>query len=132
MTKLTKTIIKELKDAVDSTYTLERFFKIPINYLGVRSSDVWDIAKRNYPKALNKGDLITTCKELLESGVYEYSLVAFRFVYIGREKFDQKDFPLFEAWLHKYVTNWGLCDTFVPHTLALSLTHAKSAKMDAI
>jgi len=120
MGKMTNEIISqvaaELKEKIDPSYDLQRYFKKPIKYLGVRSPDIRKIVKNTYPK-LPKQNFLDLCTELLILEEYEYSLVAFQWAYLGKEDFGKNDFSIFEEWLHKYVTNWGLCDSYVPYLL---------------
>ena len=96
---------------------MQRFFKKPIAALGVRTPDIRKIMKKTNPEGLSKQELIRVCEELLEMKKYEYAVVAFGWVYLARFKFNKKDFSIFERWLHKHVTNWGLCDTLSPYLL---------------
>lgn len=105
----------ELQQKIDSNYNYQYYFKEPIKALGVRMPDVRNIMKKYYPKDRTKGDLLDLCNQLLRLGYYEYKLIAFGWVYLARNKFNNNDFKIFENWLNKYVTNWGLCDSFVPY-----------------
>jgi 3-methyladenine DNA glycosylase AlkD len=47
----------------------------------------------------------------------EEGFIACNWSYNLREKYEEKDFILFEMWVEKYVTNWATCDTLFNHTL---------------
>jgi len=106
----------ELKKKIDPSYELQRYFKKPIKYLGVRSPDIRKIVKNTCP-TLPKQNFLDLCADLLKLEEYEYSIVAFQWAYLRKEDFDKSDFSIFEKWLHEYVTNWGLCDSYVPYLL---------------
>jgi len=122
-TRIISRVVEELNTHVDPSYNLQYFFKEPIKALGVRSPDIWKIMRKTFPKHLSKKDLINECGKLLDQGIYEYSVIAFHWAYLSRDKFDLSDFATFEGWLYKYVDNWGLCDTYAPYVLNHFLTN---------
>jgi 3-methyladenine DNA glycosylase AlkD len=47
----------------------------------------------------------------------EESFVACDWSYRVRKDFLAADFPVFEKWVNRYISNWASCDTFCNHTV---------------
>ena len=111
---------KELKKYVDLEYrgAERRFFKEKIKNLGVRMPDRRKVAKKYFKKIkeLEKKEVFEICERLLQ-GYGEEATVAFSWIYGIREKYEKKDFKIFERWVKKYVDNWGKCDDFCTHAV---------------
>lgn len=91
-----------------------RFFKEPICCYGVSNPDAKKIGQHYYqlirhePKAF-----IWEIAELLfASGWLEEALIACQWVFKRKKEFTQSDLRTFEKWIHQYVHNWAVCDTF--------------------
>ncbi len=97
----------------------KRFFKEPVNIIGVNSKDVETISKDHYAGLIDKNKYLIfgVCEKLWQSGIIEESFVACSWVYNQRKNFNESDFSLFERWIDLYVTNWASCDTFCNHTM---------------
>jgi 3-methyladenine DNA glycosylase AlkD len=99
--------------------TQGRFFKEAVNFYGVKNPAVEKLARQHYPeiKALGKQIIFNLCEELLQSGYFEESLIAFEWSYKLNKEYEPDDFTTFERWLNKYVSNWAACDTLCNHTI---------------
>lgn len=113
--KIIQEIRKELKKSVEEEYrqSVQRFFKEKVKLLGVRTSVLRKISQKYFKpiKERPKQEIFNLCEKLLESGWGEERGIAFDWAYRLRNKLEEKDFPLLESWLKKYVTNWGACDS---------------------
>ena len=112
---------EDLKTQIDARYkkSTQRFFKEPVSYLGVRTPTVRQIGKKYWPqvKNLSKKEIFDLCEQLLEGQYNEEKTIAFQWAFRPKRQYSPNDFPRFERWLKKYVTNWGLCDDFCTHAL---------------
>lgn len=120
---LIKSIQNEFKSLVDQEYKdgAENFFKEPLNIYGVRVPHVRRISRESYKKVkdLSKKELFALCEQLADHGKHEEILIAFAWCYRRKKEFEPTDFPRFERWIKKYVTNWALCDDFCTHPIGL-------------
>ena len=109
-------IRKELKKSAEEEYrqSVQRFFKEEVKLLGVRTPLLRKISQKYFKsiKEKPKQEIFNLCEKLLESGWGEERGIAFDWAYRLRNKLEEKDFPLLESWLKKYITNWGACDSF--------------------
>jgi 3-methyladenine DNA glycosylase AlkD len=114
-------IRKELKQQADEKCreSQQHFFKEAVNFYGVKNPEVEKLARRYYPeiKSLGKKMIFTLCEELLKSGYFEESLIAFEWSYKLNKEYEPDDFKTFERWVDKYVSNWAACDTLCNHTV---------------
>lgn len=97
----------------------ERFFREEVNIYGLKAAQVTSIG-REYLKKLperNKKTVFGLCEELWKSGYLEESFIACNWAYSLRKEFTQDDFPVFERWVSKYVSNWASCDTLCNHSI---------------
>lgn len=105
-----------LKANIDLKYkpVAENFFREPITLHGVRYAYVRKIARENFEeiKHLSKDEILQICEQLASSGIHEEVVVAFEWARKMLPKCNEKDFSRFEKWLHKYVSNWAMCDDF--------------------
>jgi 3-methyladenine DNA glycosylase AlkD len=113
-------IRQELKKYVDLEYreAERRFFKEKIKNLGVRMPDRRKVAKKYFKKIkeLEKKEVFEICEKLLQ-GYGEEATVAFSWIYGIKEKYEKKDFKIFEKWVKQYVDNWAKCDDFCTHSV---------------
>lgn len=112
---------QELQENVDSK-TREyssSFFKEKIKYHGVKVFTVTKISKKYFPQIehLAKDTIFGLCEELLSSGYIEEAFIAYHWSHYLKERYEPKDFVVFEKWLNIYVSNWAECDTLCNHTL---------------
>ena len=118
-------IRKELHDISDPIIKASslRFFKEPIKSYGVKNPVARQIGK-NYSSLLKnqpKEKVFALCEDLWKSGMMEESIIACMYSYSVRKQFEPEDFPIFESWISRYVTNWAACDTFCNHTVGYFL-----------
>lgn len=121
MNEILKAIRNELINKSDhKTKTSgERFFKEKIKLYGVKTALVSAIARKYYHQInqLPKQQIFRFCEWLWETGYMEESFIACHWSYSLHKTFVRDDFELFEKWLHNYVSNWAVCDTFCNHTI---------------
>jgi len=70
-------------------------------------------AIRNLPK----DEIFKLCEELLQSGDGNLGEIARDWAYRCQNRYQKKDFKVFEQWLKKYVHSWGSCDHLCVHPL---------------
>lgn len=97
----------------------QRFFKQPVNAMGLKSAAIEQIAKANYSliKSESKEKVFTYCEELWKSEWLEEDFVACNWTYQRRKEYSIYDFQLFERWIDQYIKNWASCDTFCNHSV---------------
>lgn len=96
-----------------------RFFKEPINALGVKAGVVKQIAEsalKANPQFAKK-DIFSACEKLWRSGCLEETFVAGTWAYAVRDDYVEDDFSVFERWVMRYVDNWASCDHFCNHAV---------------
>lgn len=108
-------IRRELQKNANEQYrqSIQRFFKEEIKLFGVKTSLTRKISQKYFSSIKNKSkqEIFSLCENLLESGFGEERGIAIDWAFRLRQKFEKRDFSLFESWLKKYVTNWGACDS---------------------
>ncbi|UCG30017.1 MAG: DNA alkylation repair protein [candidate division WOR-3 bacterium] len=112
-------IVRELKRHIDDRYRkgAEAYFREGIVLYGVRSANVRKIAA-NFFRKINKEKkkiIFSLCEDLLRSEYSEEKTIAFAWAYRLHRQYAPEDFQIFEAWLEKYVSNWGACDDLCRH-----------------
>lgn len=127
MTDVRNRIRRELMNRADRKVkeSGERFFKEPVMLYGVRTAEVNAIAKNYYSevKDKKKEEIFRICEELWLTGYMEESIIACRWSYAMRKRFEPKDFRVLERWVMRYVGNWASCDTLCNHTVGAFLEH---------
>jgi len=125
MTQLLTDIRKALESRVDEAYKMgaERYFKEPINILGVRLPEIRQISREFYSqvKNLGKTEFFGICEELLDTGIGEETTIAFDWAWRRKSQYELEDFSRFESWLERYVSNWGHCDDISCHSVGFML-----------
>jgi 3-methyladenine DNA glycosylase AlkD len=125
MTTIINRIIGDLKKYSDPVYqkSVQRFFLEPIKCYGARKDTVKKIAKLYWLEVKDKPkkEIFALCKELLEIGYMETSIIAFQWALLLKKDYELSDFKVFESWLSKYVTNWALCDDLCGGALGILL-----------
>lgn len=123
---MTKEIIiekvrKELKENVKEKTKMDfqRYFKEKVKFYGVSLQTADKIAKKYFKdlKEYNKKDIFDLCEELFKTNICEESWIAANWSYWINKDYSPSDFPVFEKWVNKYVTNWATCDTLCNHTI---------------
>jgi 3-methyladenine DNA glycosylase AlkD len=121
MTVFVEAVRRQLKKNADkkTRESAQRFFKEKVCHHGVKSAVVGIIAKDIFKsiKDKNKAEIFALCEELWQSGYMEESFVACDWSYRVRKDFLAADFPVFEKWVNRYISNWASCDTFCNHTV---------------
>jgi 3-methyladenine DNA glycosylase AlkD len=97
----------------------ERFFKEKVKMYGMKTALGLQLGKKYWKEIQNrdKKEIFAMCDELWKSGYMEESFIACNWSYFIREKFEKKDFAVFEKWVNNYVSNWASCDTLCNHTI---------------
>ncbi len=120
MPNLQSSIRQKLKKYIDPVYRdgERRFFKEPIKNLGVRLPNRRKVEAQFWPqvKKLNKLQLFKVCEKLYQ-GFSEETTIASAWLWRSRQKFEAKDFKVFERWVRKYLDNWAKIDDFSTHAL---------------
>jgi len=111
----------ELKHNADEKTRIsgERFFREEVKIHGLKSALVSSIGREYFKKLpeKNKETVFGLCEELWKSGYLEESFIACNWAYCLRKEFTPDDFPVFEGWVSKYVSNWASCDTLCNHSI---------------
>jgi 3-methyladenine DNA glycosylase AlkD len=114
-----KAIVRELRQHIEPEYRkgAQKYIKEGIVLFGVRLNIVRRISAAYFRqiKASGRGVIFSFCTELLKSKYAEEKTVAFDWAYRLRKQYKPEDFKIFESWLKKYVSNWGLCDDLCRH-----------------
>lgn len=109
-------LINDLSVKSSSLYkkNLFRFFTTPIQSIGVPKATAAKIGKAHFllMRAQPKELIFDYCQDLFEQNIIELSGIACDWAYACRKQYEQKDILLFESWLHNYVHDWAVCDTF--------------------
>ncbi len=120
-----KQVRKLLKESVDDKTRAgsQRFFKEKITFYGVRVPAVQKIGKQAFTKIkdLPKPDIFALCEELWQSGFIEESFIACNWSYYVRDRYEAKDFDVFEHWVKNYLDNWASTDSLCNHTIGTLL-----------
>lgn len=114
-------IERELREHIDFSYVRKTHLNSVRykDYYGVRMSANREIAQKYYQniEAWNMDDLFALCKKLLNSRIHEKKTIAFDWAFRLKDRYEKKDFYVFESWLYTYVNNYGLCDDLCTHAL---------------
>ncbi|MBN1798259.1 MAG: DNA alkylation repair protein [Spirochaetales bacterium] len=114
-------IERELREHIDFSYVRKTHLNSIRykDYYGVRMSANREIAQKYYQniEAGNKDDIFALCKKLLDSRIHEKKTIAFDWAFRLKDRYEKKDFYVFESWLYTYVNNYGLCDDLCTHAL---------------
>lgn len=112
-------IRKELRKHVDQKYhdKIKVFFKEGIKLYGIKTPIVKKISLKYFSsiKMKSKQEIFSLCEKLLKSGYSEERTIAFDWAFRLKNRYEKKDFKIFETWLKKYIFNWGACDDLCVH-----------------
>ena len=102
----------------------QRFFKEPVTMYGMKTTIVTGIAKQAFArlKGSSKNEIFTLCEDLWSSGYMEESFIACTWTEKLHKQYQPEDFPMFERWVEKYITNWASCDTLCNHSIGTFIT----------
>lgn len=121
MENIVEQIRQVLRENVDEKTkgNAQSFFKEKIKFYGVRVNIVTKISKEIFKEieGYSKEDILVICEKLWESGYTEESYIAANLAYYIHDRYEPKDFEVFERWVKKYVNNWGSCDTLCNHAI---------------
>ncbi len=97
----------------------QRYFKEPVQLIGVKTAIVSKIGKRSFEmvKQNPKSGIFQLCEKLWKTGYMEESFIACNWSYFVRKDYKPEDFKIFEKWVNNYVSNWAACDTLCNHTI---------------
>jgi len=97
----------------------QNFFKEKVEFHGVKSAVVAKIGRHHFRQVnkISKRKMWLVCEELLSSGLFEESMIAFAWADKLHESFEESDFSVLERWLRKFVTNWAACDALCNHAV---------------
>ena len=125
MNTIIKQVRRSLKESVDEKTKAgaQRFFKEKINFYGVKVPVVQKIGKRAFSqiKDLSKPEIFACCEELWQSGYIEESFIACNWSYSIHDRYEAKDFSVFEHWVETYLDNWASCDSLCNHSVGTLL-----------
>lgn len=114
-------IRKELNENADEkTKTSgQRFFKEQVQFYGVKTALVSQIAKKYFKLLPNKekSQVFPLCEKLWQSSMMEESFIACNWSYQLNKDYTPQDFAVFEHWVDQYLSNWASCDTLCNHTI---------------
>jgi len=121
MENIIEKIREELTNNIDekTQKTSQNFFKEKIKFYGVKVPTVNKISKDFYKliDSKTKTEIFSLCESLWQSGYIEETFIACNWSYYIHDKYEPKDFQIFEKWIHDYVNNWASCDTLCNHTV---------------
>ena len=129
---------QQIQNALRTIATEERkkstlyFFKEPIQCYGVSNPESKRIGQQFYLQVRHESkDFIWKIAEaLFASGWIEEALIACQWVYKRRKEFTREDAIIFEKWIHQYVHNWAVCDTFCNQSMgALLISFPEQTEM---
>ncbi len=119
--KVIQNLRHELKKNSSEAHKIssQNFHKQPIKCYGTPTPIVRKIAREQYNniKHLTKTDVFDLCEQLMRSGMQEEFTIASAWAFKRRKEFTTSDFKIFEAWVNKYILNWGSCDDFCSKSL---------------
>ena len=119
--KILEKVNKELRENATKDYceSNQRFFKENISCYGVKTPIVRKIAKKYFAevKELEKKEIFNLSEKLLQTDYNEDATIAIQWVAGISERFEKKDFIIFEKWLKKYINNWSKDDDFCLHVI---------------
>jgi 3-methyladenine DNA glycosylase AlkD len=113
--ELVAEIRREFEKAADPKYreSIQRFFKEPIDFYGVKTPDARRIHREYFArvKHLPKRDIFEICELLHRGTKYEEHGIAFSWAGKLSSRFEPADFQMLDRWLKRHVSNWAACDT---------------------
>lgn len=115
-------ILTALGQQVDPAYRelVQNRYNMDVStFLGVRTPTIHKIANRYYKnlKLLPIAERLAAASFLLDTGIYELKITAFRWGYLSRNDLTAEHFSLLAGWLAQYVDDWIDCDDLCIHVL---------------
>jgi 3-methyladenine DNA glycosylase AlkD len=118
---LLRRIQEELVSKVDPApkRSPQSFFKEEIKAHGVKSALVERISAVLFKEIRGRGkvEILSLCEALFRTDYMEESIIACNWAYALRDRYEPRDFEVFQDWLNKYINNWAKCDTLCNHTI---------------
>ncbi len=108
-------IQKEISKLSNSKHkkSFETFFKDEeIVLFGVPVPKVRKLSAKYFPKTLSKKEIFVLAESLLKEKYFEYSVIAFDWLWRVRRQFEPKDLIFFKKIVLHYIDNWAKCDDF--------------------
>lgn len=108
-------IRNDLEDRVDNDYreTIRVRFKMNVDsFLGVRTPVIRTLADQYYQevKPNSPSERLMRCSDLLETGIYEFRILAFRWAHNTIKELSATDVDTTVSWIERNVTDWSDCD----------------------
>ncbi len=99
--------------------SFQRFFKEDVQYYGVKTATVGNIAKKYWKeiKLRDKKEIFQLCEELYSSHITEEAFIVSNWVPHLKDRFEREDFLVFSHWIDTYISNWAMCDGFCNHSM---------------
>ena len=98
-----------------------RFFKQPVKALGVRTADVYELAKvaaKEYRSARVPFDaILETCARLWQDGVLEERILAVQILSKFKRAWEPSHWKIFDGWIDS-LSNWAETDALCMKVLA--------------
>jgi len=115
-------VIKDLEEKSEPAIreSNRRFFKEEIKLHGVKIPLVLKISRESFKrlKGNDRKEIFALCEQLMDTGYWEETIIAFNWAYYIHDTFKPADFSVLEKWILKYVSDWAECDTICNHTVA--------------
>ncbi|MCK4632464.1 MAG: DNA alkylation repair protein, partial [candidate division Zixibacteria bacterium] len=113
--EILRTLLSEIAahDKPENRHNYQRFHKEKLKQPeGLNATTLRKISKQYFKnlKALSTDNILAISDDLLASGKRYMRFFAFDWALKVKKEYRPKHFKLFEAWLKKYVDNWGACD----------------------
>ncbi len=120
--ELIKTVNTELQKQADAAYrelVRTRYNMNVDNFWGVRTPAIHKVAGIHYKtiKTRPVDERFSICRQLLETGIYEHKIMAFRWAFLARKEYQKKHLEIFSGWLNTYVDDWIDCDDLCIHVI---------------
>ena len=120
--QLVQEITADLQAQADPSYrdlVRDRYGMNVDRFMGVRMPDIHRIAGTYYTTIRSQpvDRRLELCEQLLETGLYELKIAAFRWAYLARKEFADPHLQVFSSWLNRYVDDWIDCDDLCVHVI---------------
>jgi 3-methyladenine DNA glycosylase AlkD len=88
-------------------------------FMGVRTPAIHRIAGTYYRTIRSQpvDRRLELCEQLLQAGLYELKIAAFRWAHLARKEFANPHLDVFSTWLDRYVDDWIDCDDLCIHVI---------------
>jgi 3-methyladenine DNA glycosylase AlkD len=129
-----KRIREQMLQAADARFAdgVRRFFKEPVDPIGVRTVDLQRIVRLAYTEVKDwpASQRNRLCNALWKGGKLEEGVLAAHLYRRFRSSCGQCEWKLFERWIDRYVHNWAHCDAVASWLLAACIGNVPSLKAE--